>query len=116
MATIDIPLPAELTDALRPPICLDLRLPMPSAPELTLPIGGTLQGVADITRGTPNCLLLVEFAGDDRDALRGWFERLSEGGEVTTALEKQMWGDEFGQLTDRFGIGWLVNIAGEQSP
>ncbi len=30
-------------------------------------------------------------------------------------LEKQMWGDEFGQLTDRFGIGWLVNISGQQS-
>ena len=25
-------------------------------------------------------------------------------------LEKQMWGDEFGMLTDRFGIPWLVNI------
>jgi PhnB protein len=27
-------------------------------------------------------------------------------------LEKQMWGDEFGMCVDRFGIGWLVNIAG----
>jgi PhnB protein len=25
-------------------------------------------------------------------------------------LEKQMWGDEFGQLTDRYGIAWMVNI------
>ena len=25
-------------------------------------------------------------------------------------LEKQMWGDEFGMLTDRFGIPWMVNI------
>ena len=29
-------------------------------------------------------------------------------------LEKQTWGDEFGMVTDRFGIGWLVNIAGQQ--
>jgi PhnB protein len=30
---------------------------------------------------------------------------------VTVALERQMWGDLFGQCVDRFGIGWLVNIA-----
>ncbi len=32
--------------------------------------------LADITRGTPNCLLLVEFAGDDRDALLADLKRL----------------------------------------
>jgi len=26
-----------------------------------------------------------------------------------------MWGDEFGQLTDKYGVGWLVNISGSQS-
>ena len=30
-------------------------------------------------------------------------------------LEKQMWGDEFGMLMDRFGVGWMVNIAGDQN-
>ena len=27
-------------------------------------------------------------------------------------LEEQVWGDEFGQLTDKFGIDWMVNIGG----
>ena len=27
-------------------------------------------------------------------------------------LEKQMWGDEFGQFTDKFGIQWMINITG----
>lgn len=27
-------------------------------------------------------------------------------------LEKQVWGDTFGNFVDRFGIHWLVNIAG----
>ena len=31
-------------------------------------------------------------------------------------LEKQMWGDEFGMCTDRFGVAWMVNIAGEPEP
>ena len=38
-----------------------------------------------------------------------------EGGTVTMPLERQMWGDEFGMLTDRFGTSWMVNIAGERA-
>lgn len=34
--------------------------------------------LADITRGKPNCLLLVEFAGDDLAALRGDLRRLDQ--------------------------------------
>jgi PhnB protein len=25
-------------------------------------------------------------------------------------LEKQMWGDVFGQLADKYGVTWMVNI------
>ncbi|NUO34752.1 MAG: VOC family protein [Dermatophilaceae bacterium] len=63
----------------------------------------------------PGNNITVSLSGDDSDELRGYFEKLSEGGNVSMPLEKQMWGDEFGQLTDKFGIGWLVNIAGVQS-
>jgi PhnB protein len=28
-------------------------------------------------------------------------------------LEKATWGDTFGMCTDRFGVNWLVNIAGQ---
>ena len=27
-------------------------------------------------------------------------------------LEKAPWGDQFGMLTDKFGVGWMVNISG----
>jgi PhnB protein len=59
--------------------------------------------------------ITVSLSGDDGDELRRYWNGLSEGGTVSMPLEKQMWGDEFGQLTDRFGIGWLVNISGQQS-
>ena len=59
--------------------------------------------------------ITVSLSGDDADALRGYFQGLSEGADVGTPLEKQMWGDEFGQLTDKYGIGWLVNISGQQA-
>ena len=48
---------------------------------------------------------------EDADELSGYFDKLSDGGTVSVPLEKQMWGDEFGMCVDRFGIGWMVNIA-----
>jgi PhnB protein len=53
----------------------------------------------------------ISLSGDDGDSLRALFSALAEGGTVDVPLEKQVWGDEFGSLTDRFGIGWLVNIS-----
>ncbi len=54
----------------------------------------------------------VSLSGDDAEALRGQWARLSEGGQVVMPLEMQMWGDEYGMCLDRFGVGWHVNIAG----
>jgi PhnB protein len=56
--------------------------------------------------------ITISLSGDDEQVLRDRFEKLAEGGSIDVPLEKQMWGDVFGQLTDRFGIGWLVNISG----
>jgi len=55
--------------------------------------------------------ITVSLSGDDDAELRGYWKKLSRGGEVTMPLEKQMWGDVFGQCKDKFGIGWMVNIA-----
>jgi PhnB protein len=78
--------------------------------------GYTLMG-ADNPPGTdhqPGNAITVSLSGDDGDALRGYWAKLSEGGQVQTPLEKQMWGDEFGACTDRFGTPWLVNIGQPQ--
>lgn len=63
---------------------------------------------------SPGNTITISLSGDDADTLRGYWKRLSRGGEVTMPLEKQMWGDEFGQCVDKFGVAWMVNIA--QSP
>ena len=55
--------------------------------------------------------ITVSLSGDDAEELRGYWAKLADGGRVDTALEKQIWGDEFGQLSDRFGVQWMVNIA-----
>ena len=49
-------------------------------------------------------------SGDEEDLLRGYFAALSAGGQIHTPLEKQMWGDLYGDFTDRFGVRWLVDI------
>ena len=56
--------------------------------------------------------IAISLSGDDNDKLRGYWDQLTEGAKVTMPLERQVWGDEFGQFTDRFGIQWMVNIAG----
>ncbi|TWF94909.1 VOC family protein [Saccharopolyspora dendranthemae] len=55
----------------------------------------------------------ISISGDaaDAEALRGYFVALSEGGQVHVPIEKQMWGDEFGMCTDKFGINWMVDIS-----
>ena len=52
----------------------------------------------------------VSLSGDDADVLRGYFDKLADGGTVTMPMQKQAWGDEFGMVTDKFGVPWLVNI------
>lgn len=54
--------------------------------------------------------ITISLSGDDEAVLRERFDKLAEDGSIDVPLERQMWGDVFGQLTDRFGIGWLVNI------
>lgn len=55
--------------------------------------------------------IAMSLSGDD-ERLREHFAGLSEGGQVEVPLETQMWGDEFGMFTDRFGVRWMVNLGG----
>ncbi len=91
-----------------------------SAPEANLIMHGQLETPAGFTlmaSDTPPGMTFggeggysVSISGDDGTELRGYWDKLAEGGSVTMPLEKQMWGDEFGMVTDRFGVGWMVNI------
>ncbi len=75
--------------------------------------GFTIMG-ADTPSGTSHSAgdnVAVSLSGDDADDLRGYWEKLADGGTVSVPLEKQMWGDEFGMCVDQFGVPWMVNIA-----
>ncbi len=83
-----------------------------------LEAGGMTLMASDTPPGMPGsdgARISISLSGDDADELRAYWDKLSDGGQVQVPLEKQMWGDEFGMCADRFGIGWMVNIAGEQA-
>ena len=63
---------------------------------------------------TPGTNHSVSISGEDADEaeLRGYFDKLADGGNVTMPLAAAPWGDSFGMVVDRFGVNWLVNIAG----
>ena len=42
------------------------------------------------------------------------FGALAEGGSVTMPMGKTFWSPCFGMLTDKFGLGWMVTVPGEQ--
>jgi PhnB protein len=63
----------------------------------------------------PGGNITVSLSGDDESQLQGFWDKLSDEGNVTMPLEKQMWGDQFGMCTDRFGVPWMVNITQPQS-
>lgn len=51
---IDIALREDLQEALKQPICADVSLPKPGDVSITLPSGGKIKGIADITKGIPS--------------------------------------------------------------
>jgi len=82
--------------------------------QLTTPAGFTVMGsdvpahmgTGELHNGT------VSISGGPDDGIRAYWDKLAEGGQVSMPLEQAPWGDYFGQLTDKFGVDWMVNIAG----
>lgn len=61
----------------------------------------------------PGTNVQLSLSGHENERLRGFFDALAADGQIVVPLEKQMWGDEYGQLVDRFGLIWHVNLATE---
>jgi PhnB protein len=62
------------------------------------------------TSTDPQTRIELSLIGTDDARLRALFDSLADGGTVRANLEKQFWGDVFGAVTDKYGIGWQVNI------
>ncbi|HMI09733.1 MAG TPA: VOC family protein [Candidatus Saccharimonadales bacterium] len=78
-------------------------------------------GITFMASDTPNGMeykpgtnVSMSLSGDSDVELAGYFNKLSEGGTVTQPLESAPWGDKFGMVNDKFGIQWMVSIAGKK--
>jgi PhnB protein len=56
----------------------------------------------------------VSISPDSAQEAKRIFDALAEGGNVTMPLQTMFWGADFGQLTDKFGVSWMVNYTHEQ--
>lgn len=80
-------------------------------PEMTL----MASDMSENNDNSPRIQVSLSCDVDETDKVKGYWAKLSEGAKVTMPLSKAPWGDEFGMLTDKFGISWMVNIAGKKS-
>lgn len=54
----------------------------------------------------------ITLSGEDKDELQGYWDKLTAGATIGEPLLQAPWGDWFGMFTDKFGVDWMVNIAG----
>jgi len=85
----------------------------------------TAGGIVLMASDTPNRMdykpgnnFSISLSGEQAEEgeLRGYWDKLSADGTVTMPLGLAPWGDTFGMCTDKFGVNWLVNIAGAATP
>jgi PhnB protein len=60
---------------------------------------------------SPGSNFSLSLSGDDAAGLTALWGKLQDGATVNMPLAKAPWGDSFGQLVDKFGTAWLVNIS-----
>ncbi|MBK8016997.1 MAG: VOC family protein [Betaproteobacteria bacterium] len=53
----------------------------------------------------------LSIALPDASRAQTLFDALAKGGQIIMPLGKTFWSPCFGMLTDRFGLGWMINVA-----
>jgi PhnB protein len=85
----------------------------------SIPLGaGQLMGCdAPAERSTPLGGFQVCVEMKDQAEVQRIYDALKDaGGNVTMPLQKTFWSPLFGMLTDKFGVGWMLSVPGEQMP
>ncbi|TAK89722.1 VOC family protein [Patescibacteria group bacterium] len=75
--------------------------------------GDVVLMASDTNLASPKAAKITISLNGDADSearLTEVFKLLSDGAEVQTPLKKEMWGDLYGSLTDKYGIDWMINI------
>jgi PhnB protein len=75
-------------------------------------INGSNVMFSDVFPGMPYVVgnnINVVIVRQDIDEIRSIFNKLKEGGTVNMDLQETFWSKCYGNLTDKFGIGWQLN-------
>ena len=81
---------------------------------IALPVGEALLMASDaleslgqkLVRGNDHYVSLHPESRAEADRI---YTALSEGADIEMPIGDQVWGDYFGSLRDKFGIGWMIN-------
>jgi PhnB protein len=84
----------------------------------SMPVGNiTLMGAdAPPGKGQPMGGFQVCVEDQDQATVKRLFDALSEGGSVYMPLAPTFWSPLFGMCTDKYGVGWMVSVPGQQPP
>lgn len=55
----------------------------------------------------------VSVRGNAPEEIQGYWDRLIDGAEVKQPIGPSPWAPLYGQLTDRFGVTWVLDVAVE---
>lgn len=96
----------------------DPKFPLPEeAKELVMHTRLTISGsnvmFSDTFPGMPFVVgnnISLSIISEDIEEINTYFNQLKEGGTVGMELQETFWSKCYGQLTDKFGIGWLFNF------
>lgn len=47
----------------------------------------------------------------NEEEINNYFDKLSNAGSIKTPLHQTFWGGTYGELTDKFGINWMLNYS-----
>lgn len=72
---------------------------------LTL-MASDMVGPGDLRRGNDIALMLY---CSTEEEIRTFFPKLAAGGTINTDLREEFWGAVYGDITDKFGLRWMLN-------
>lgn len=57
-----------------------------------------------------NNVMSLALMTDSEEQLRGYFDKLSQGGKVVWPVRDSEWGSVYAQVVDRYGVQWMLNF------
>ncbi|MDT2012092.1 VOC family protein [Carnobacterium divergens] len=67
--------------------------------------------VPDFMEYKPGDNITLVIDTSDETQLTTQFNQLAEGGKITMPLTETFWSKKYGQVIDKFGIGWQFNLS-----